>query len=113
MLIAIHDIESKGGDRIGEEEGYFKLAHAFESTFSTRGCKPWFVGVSDTVSSVGWYANPLRVPYSADNPDIEIGRHGASPGGPTQVEYCARWRFRIKLKGGMPTITLTCQTSRW
>jgi uncharacterized protein (DUF2235 family) len=27
------------------------------------------------VSSVGWYENPLHLPYAADNPDIQIGRH--------------------------------------
>jgi uncharacterized protein (DUF2235 family) len=75
MLMAINTIDAKRGDRTAEEEGYFKLADDFKSTFSTRVCKPWFVGVWDTVSSVGWYENPLRLPYSADNPDIEIGRH--------------------------------------
>jgi uncharacterized protein (DUF2235 family) len=78
MLIAINNINRKRGDRTAEENNYFKLAHDFKSTFSTRDCKPWFVGVWDTVSSVGWYENPLRLPYSADNPDIEIGRQAIS-----------------------------------
>jgi uncharacterized protein (DUF2235 family) len=47
----------------------FKLAAQFKDTFSTV-CKPWFVGVWDTVSSVGWISHPLHVPYSAANPDI-------------------------------------------
>ena len=34
-----------------------------------------FVGVWDTVSSVGWLENPLHLPYESSNPDIEIGRH--------------------------------------
>ena len=34
-----------------------------------------FVGVWDTVSSVGWVENPLKLPYVTNNPDIEIGRH--------------------------------------
>ena len=38
-------------------------------------CWPWFVGVWDTVSSVGWIENPLKLPYIADNPSIQIGRH--------------------------------------
>jgi hypothetical protein len=29
----------------------------------------------NTVSSVGWIENPLRLPHTADNPDIQIGRH--------------------------------------
>lgn len=75
MLMAIHTIDSNGGRRNAEQKSYFTLAADFKSTFSTRICKPWFVGVWDTVSSVGWYENPLRLPYTGDNPDIEIGRH--------------------------------------
>jgi uncharacterized protein (DUF2235 family) len=56
-----------------KEDERFKLAGQFRGTFSTP-CKPWFVGVWDTVSSVGWIENPLRVPYTANNPDIEFGR---------------------------------------
>jgi uncharacterized protein (DUF2235 family) len=37
-----------------------------------------FVGVWDTVSSVGWIDNPLHVPYEANNPSIEIARHAVS-----------------------------------
>jgi uncharacterized protein (DUF2235 family) len=78
MLMAIHTIESEGGVESAEEISYFNLAADFKSTFSTRVCTPWFVGVWDTVSSVGWYENPLRLPYTSDNPDIEIGRHAIS-----------------------------------
>ena len=52
-----------------------EIADDFKATFTGEDCKPWFVGVWDTVSSVGWIENPLRLPYTADNPDIEIGRH--------------------------------------
>src|ERR1019366_7258391 len=58
-----------------EVADYFKLAGEFKATMSRSGCKPHFVGVWDTVSSVGWRDNPLKLPFSADNPDIEIGRH--------------------------------------
>ena len=78
MLMAIHAIDSKGGIGSPEEDSYFSLAADFKSTFSTRNCKPWFVGVWDTVSSVGWYENPLWLPYTGDNPDIEIGRHAVA-----------------------------------
>jgi uncharacterized protein (DUF2235 family) len=74
MLMAIHSLDRRDGDR-AEEKRYFTLARDFKDTFSTRICKPWFVGVWDTVSSVGWYENPLRLPYTSDNPDIDIGRH--------------------------------------
>jgi uncharacterized protein (DUF2235 family) len=77
MLMAIHTLEERRG-RKTEEQDYFKLATEFKGTFSTRDCKPLFVGLWDTVSSVGWYENPLRLPYSANNPDIEIGRHAVA-----------------------------------
>lgn len=54
------------------------IVDKFKSTFSCSECKPYFVGVWDTVSSVGWINNPLHVPYSANNPDIAIGRHAIS-----------------------------------
>lgn len=31
--------------------------------------------VWDTVTSVGWIENPLRLPYTANNPSIRISRH--------------------------------------
>jgi len=55
----------------------FMLARQFTDTFSTP-CRPWFVGVWDTVSSVGWIDNALKVPYTANNPDIQYGRHAVS-----------------------------------
>ncbi len=62
----------------GEQNDAFRLADEFKRTFSGTECKPYFVGVWDTVSSVGWIAHPLHVPYSANNPDIAIGRHAIS-----------------------------------
>ncbi len=53
----------------------FDQAQDFRETFRGTPCKPHFVGVWDTVSSVGWVENPLKLPYSANNPDIAIGRH--------------------------------------
>jgi uncharacterized protein (DUF2235 family) len=58
--------------------GYFQLAEQFEETFSIAECKPHFVGVWDTVSSVGWIENFLKLPYTADNPDIAIGRQAVA-----------------------------------
>ena len=56
----------------------FEMAADFRETFRGAPCKPHFVGVWDTVSSVGWIANPLSLPYTANNPDIAIGRHAVS-----------------------------------
>jgi uncharacterized protein (DUF2235 family) len=78
LQMAIRRIDDKGRAPTDEEHRYFKLADDFKSTFAWRTCKPRFVGVWDTVSSVGWYENPVHLPYSAENPDIEIGRHAIS-----------------------------------
>ena len=53
----------------------FKLATDFKALFCQTACRPHFIGVWETVSSVGWVGNPLTLPYSSDNPDIAIGRH--------------------------------------
>jgi uncharacterized protein (DUF2235 family) len=57
-----------------QNPGTFDIAADFKQTFS-RECKPYFTGVWDTVSSVGWIWDPLHVPYTARNPDLTIGRH--------------------------------------
>jgi uncharacterized protein (DUF2235 family) len=80
MMWQIHAIQTQ--HRAGAPDDpriadYFRLAREFKSTFS-RPCKPHFVGVWDTVSSVGWFANPLSLPYTANNPDIAIGRHAVA-----------------------------------
>ena len=53
----------------------FDKAAEIRSVFATRSCKPDFVGVWDTVSSVGWAFSPTRIPYTATNSDIAVGRH--------------------------------------
>ena len=53
----------------------FAKARQIRETFATLTCKPDFVGVWDTVSSVGWIFSPTRIPYTAKNSDIAVGRH--------------------------------------
>lgn len=55
----------------------FEMAGRFKATFS-RPCKIHFEGVWDTVSSIGWLYDPLTLPFTAMNPDVEIGRHAIS-----------------------------------
>jgi len=57
----------------------FKLTADFKETFS-RECKPHFLGVWDTVSSVGWVYNAVYFPFTkaANNPDLHIVRHAVS-----------------------------------
>jgi uncharacterized protein (DUF2235 family) len=51
---------------------------AFRETFSHKDFKIHFVGVWDTVSSVGWIATPLRLFNVAQNDTIETVRHAVS-----------------------------------
>jgi uncharacterized protein (DUF2235 family) len=66
--------------RTREEAGMkhtFEVAEDFKATFG-RHCPLHFVGVWDTVSSVGWIWDPLKLPYTAQNPDMANGRHAVS-----------------------------------
>lgn len=74
MMMAITKLQEKGGAKEKLNE-YFQLARDFKDHFSIKSCEPHFVGVWDTVSSVGWIENPLRLPYTANSPSIAIGRH--------------------------------------
>jgi uncharacterized protein (DUF2235 family) len=64
---------------IKEKEIDFGVAADFKKTFS-RECKPHFVGVWDTVSSVGWVYDVAHFPFTnlAHNPDFQIVRHAVS-----------------------------------
>lgn len=79
MMWKIHSLQKRGRADTPHPSirEYFRLAREFKATYS-RVCKPHFVGVWDTVSSVGWFANPLSLPYTANNPDIAIARHAVS-----------------------------------
>jgi uncharacterized protein (DUF2235 family) len=77
MLAIERGLRAAAGGRQPADE-YFDLARDFKQTMARGGCKPWFVGVWDTVSSVGWIENPLKLPYIANNPDIQIGRHAVA-----------------------------------
>jgi uncharacterized protein (DUF2235 family) len=75
MMLAIHRASDRGAVSEPARQRYFDLARQFNETMSRGPCAPHFVGVWDTVSSVGWVENPLKLPYIANNPDIAIGRH--------------------------------------
>ncbi len=60
----------------------FEIAAGFKTTFSVS-CTPYFVGLWDTVSSVGWILDPIHtkgghLPYTASLPDIPFLRHAVS-----------------------------------
>ncbi len=57
----------------------FAVLADFKKTFS-RECKPHFVGLWDTVSSVGWVYNAVHFPFTtaASNADFRLVRHAVS-----------------------------------
>jgi uncharacterized protein (DUF2235 family) len=55
----------------------FALAAKFIATFS-RPCQVHFLGVWDTVSSVGWIYDPVKLPYTTMNPAVGVVRHAVS-----------------------------------
>jgi uncharacterized protein (DUF2235 family) len=83
MMMGINRIQEKSpqgeataNDKSADE--FFSLADEFKQHFSGARCAPHFVGLWDTVSSVGWIENLVRLAYSANNPDIQIGRHAVA-----------------------------------
>lgn len=67
---AVKLFKKSGKKRLG-------LASDFKRTFGTE-CKPHFVGLWDTVNSVGWIYDPLVLPFTWKNPDIKIARQALS-----------------------------------
>jgi uncharacterized protein (DUF2235 family) len=56
---------------------YLNVDTAFKQTFC-HDVTLRFVGLWDTVSSVGWITQPMKLLYSAQNPIIQTGRHAVS-----------------------------------
>jgi uncharacterized protein (DUF2235 family) len=80
LMWAIHGLQKRAKPRAPADPRiaeYFEMAAAFKATFA-RQCQPHFVGVWDTVSSVGWLSNPFSLPYTGNNADIAIGRHAVA-----------------------------------
>jgi uncharacterized protein (DUF2235 family) len=50
------------------------IAQKFKNTFS-RPVHVHFLGLWDTVSSIGWAWDPKHLPYTQNNPSVEIVRH--------------------------------------
>jgi len=83
----------RGGGQMSGAGKYWQLCNEFREAFArpTRDDAPssaqrrdtrrfgiHFLGVWDTVSSVGWVWNPATFPFTARNPSIEIVRHAVS-----------------------------------
>lgn len=63
--------------RKADDPKTFEIAQQFQDTFS-RKCPIYFLGVWDTVTSVGWVYSPVIIPFTANNPDLHIARHAIS-----------------------------------
>ena len=68
------DIYGKKKKVNGKKRIDFELIAKFKSTYS-RPCKIHFMGVWDTVSSVGYFGNWKSYPYTANNKIIKNIRH--------------------------------------
>jgi uncharacterized protein (DUF2235 family) len=73
MMMGISRAQARNNKEV--IDSYFRLASEFKATMCSIPCNPHFLGVWDTVNSVGWVENPLKLPFTANNPDIAVGRH--------------------------------------
>lgn len=55
----------------------FELQGRFKATFS-RPVRIRFLGLFDTVSSVGWVYDPVIIPYTRNNPSVDQVRHAVA-----------------------------------
>lgn len=63
--------------RVGTSPHTIRPSYAFAETYS-RKVTIRFMGLWDTVSSVGWIYDPVRLLDMAQNPIIQVGRHAVS-----------------------------------
>ena len=74
---SILHVRIRSNDPQQDGEPDFPLQCTFRQTFG-RVVPIKFLGIFDTVSSVGWIYNPLTIPYSANNPSVDAVRHAVS-----------------------------------
>jgi uncharacterized protein (DUF2235 family) len=96
----LEGVRKEGGteDDGGAPKRWGKLCDEFRWTFARpipcgnddRRFKVHFLGLWDTVSSVGWVWDPATFPHTAHNPSVEVVRHAVS------VDE-RRWFFRQNL----------------
>jgi hypothetical protein len=76
----------KGSAEANRSSNYWRLCNGFRWTFARRVGEnddqrrfpTHFLGLWDTVSSVGWAWDPARFPYTAANPSVKTARHAVS-----------------------------------
>lgn len=58
----------------------FELARDFRKGMTSGDCRIDFLGVWDTVSSVGWVSAPVALPYTQKNESVLVARHAVAIG---------------------------------
>jgi uncharacterized protein (DUF2235 family) len=80
MMYGVNNLPERSGDRRVSSrmsraaEDIWGLAKEFKRSFAVA-CNPAFVGLWDTVNSVGLISQSFHVPYTSSNPDIAVARH--------------------------------------
>ena len=100
--------------RAAKVDDYFALAREFKRTVS-RECKPWFLGVWDTVSSVGWIENPLhsvRRRQSRHRARPACDRHRRTPRIFSKQPVAARRRRREAARTKGYRSSMVCRRAR-
>ncbi len=80
--------------RIFKREIREPVVAGFQETFA-RPCPIHFLGLWDTVTSVGWVWDPLTLPYTTNNPNVSVVRHAVS------IDECRAF-YRQNLWGTPP-----------
>jgi uncharacterized protein (DUF2235 family) len=70
--------KARGTDQKSAEGHTIQPDYSFRDTFSHADFTIHFMGLWDTVSSVGWITTPVRLLHLAQNPSFAIGRHAIS-----------------------------------
>ncbi|MCC6427938.1 MAG: DUF2235 domain-containing protein [Phycisphaerales bacterium] len=91
------------GDR-SPGESIFDVFGRFLKLFSTRPAPVHFMGVWDTVSSMGWFWDFAAVPFTSDNPSIAIVRHAVSIDERRAFFRSNLFRFSLDDRGKKSTI---------
>lgn len=60
--------------KIYKHEPTGRVSNGFRKTFAQR-VQVDFLGLWDTVSSIGWIYDPIALPYTAENPSVRVLRH--------------------------------------
>ncbi len=64
--------------RAGRQADYFAEADLFKNAVTSSGCSPHFLGLWDTVKSVGWLSNPIVLPYTQRIYGNTVVRHAVA-----------------------------------